>query len=89
MLPSNNYRRQSSFNIKAVVLILIICKDLRNWQNVNLNFSFFTVFLKNRNIISKIKRSKVKDYAALKVIEDPEQPNLECLMTFFGKFGSF
>ena len=27
---------------------------------------FFTVFLKNRNIISKIKRSKVTDYAALK-----------------------
>ena len=25
----------------------------------------FTVFLKNRNIISKIKRSKVTDYAAL------------------------
>ena len=28
---------------------------------------FFTVFLKNRNIISKIKRSKVTDYAALSV----------------------
>ena len=27
--------------------------------------AFFTVFLKNRNIISKIKRSKVTDYAAL------------------------
>ena len=26
---------------------------------------FFTVFLKNRNIRSKIKRSKVTDYAAL------------------------
>ena len=26
---------------------------------------FFAVFLKNRNIISKIKRSKVTDYAAL------------------------
>ena len=26
---------------------------------------FFTVFLKNRNNISKIKRSKVTDYAAL------------------------
>ena len=25
----------------------------------------FTVFLKNRNFISKIKRSKVTDYAAL------------------------
>ena len=28
--PSNNYR-QSSFNINAVVWILIICKDLGNW----------------------------------------------------------
>ena len=28
--PSNNYR-QSIFNINAVVLILIIFKDLRNW----------------------------------------------------------
>ena len=27
--------------------------------------SVFSVFLKNRNIISKIKRSKVTDYAAL------------------------
>ena len=27
---------------------------------------FFTVFLKNRNISSKIKRSKVTDYAALR-----------------------
>ena len=30
-----------------------------------MNFSYFTVFLKNRNISSKIKRSKVTDYAAL------------------------
>ena len=29
---------------------------------------FFTVFLKNRNIGSKIKRSKVTDYAALKLM---------------------
>ena len=56
--PSNSYR-QSIFNINAVVLILIICKDLRNWLNVYLNFSFFTVFLKYRNIISKLK---VKSY---------------------------
>ena len=27
---------------------------------------FFTVFLKNRNYISKIRRSKVTDYAALR-----------------------
>ena len=32
-----------------------------------MNFSFFTVFLKNRNISSKIKRSKVTDYAALSI----------------------
>ena len=29
-------------------------------------FVFFTVILKNRNIKSKIQRSKVTDYAALK-----------------------
>ena len=33
-----------------------------------LTFSFFTVFLKNRNISSKIKRSKVTDYAALREV---------------------
>ena len=31
-------------------------------------FEYFTVFLKNRNFISKIRRSKVTDYAALKFI---------------------
>ena len=30
-------------------------------------FEYFAVFLKNRNFISKIRRSKVTDYAALKV----------------------
>ena len=29
-------------------------------------FVYFTVFLKNRNFISKIKKSKVTDYAALR-----------------------
>ena len=29
------------------------------------DFEFFTVFLKNKNIIFKIRRSKVTDYAAL------------------------
>ena len=29
-------------------------------------FEYFTVFLKNRNFISKIRRSKVTDYAALR-----------------------
>ena len=33
--------------------------------NVYPNFSIFTLFLKNKNIISKIRRSKVTDYAAL------------------------
>ena len=33
--------------------------------NVYLNLSIFTVFLKNKNIIFKIGRSKVTDYAAL------------------------
>ena len=28
-------------------------------------FEYFTVFLKNRNFISKIKKTKVTDYAAL------------------------
>ena len=32
---------------------------------VYLNLSIFAVFLKNRNIISKIRKSKVTDYAAL------------------------
>ena len=31
------------------------------------DFWFFAVFLKNRNIISIIKRSKVTDYAALSI----------------------
>ena len=35
-------------------------------EGLYLNFSYFTVFLKNRNISSKIKRSKVTDYAALR-----------------------
>ena len=30
---------------------------------------YFTVFLKNRNLISKIGRSKVTDYAALKALK--------------------
>ena len=38
-------------------------------------FEYFTVFLKNRNFISKIRRSKVTDYAALAVII--LQPNMQ------------
>ena len=34
--------------------------------NLYVNLSNFTVFLKNRNFTSKIKRSKVTDYAPLR-----------------------
>ena len=49
--PSNN-SRLLKFNINAVVY---------------LNLSIFTVFLENKNIIFKIRRSKVTDYAALNI----------------------
>ena len=64
--PSNN-SRQLIFNINAVVLVLIICLLLRKRLNVYLHFNIFTVFLKNRNNISKMKSSKVTDYAALRM----------------------
>ena len=32
-------------------------------------FEYFTMFLNNKNIIFKIKRSKVTDYAALTVFD--------------------
>ena len=63
--PSNN-SRQLVFNRNAIILILIICKDLQKWLNVHLNFSIFTVFLNNRKVISKIRRSKVTDNTALR-----------------------
>ena len=34
-------------------------------------FEYFTVFLKNKNIIFKIRRSKVTDYAALSFFSFP------------------
>ena len=42
------------------------------------------MFLKNRNIISKIKRSKVTDYAALMIIYTMKVTFLKCqiLMSF-------
>ena len=45
--------------------------------------SIFTVFLKNKNIIFKIKRSKVTDYAALTMVLrkqnfDPNGHHLMC-----------
>ena len=38
--------------------------------NIYLDLSSFTVFLKNRNIFSKIRRSKVADYVALTLLQD-------------------
>ena len=58
--PSNN-SKQLIFNINAVVLL-----KLTEMVKCLPEFEYFTVFLKNRNFISKIKRSKVTDYAALK-----------------------
>ena len=51
-----------NFNINAVVLILIICYIYEIGKMYTRILVFFTVFLKNRNISSKIKRSKVTDY---------------------------
>ena len=57
--PSNN-SRQLIFNTNAVVLIrftkMVKCLP---------EFEYFYCNLENRNFISKIKRSKVTDYAAL------------------------
>ena len=44
-----------------------------------MNLSIFTVFLKSRNITSKIKRSKVTDYAALIIWENESFINRENL----------
>ena len=46
-------------------------------------FEIFTVFLKNRNFISKMKRSKVTDYAAL--IYTMDYPDL-LVLDFMGNF---
>ena len=51
--------------------------------NVYLNFSIFTVFLKNRNIISKMKRSKVTDYAALTIFCTCALISRDSMMIFF------
>ena len=47
-------------------------------------FEYFTVFLKNRNFTSKIKRSKVTDYAAL--IEPRREKT--CLRSFASNKGT-
>ena len=41
-------------------------------------FEYFTVFLKNRNFISKIRISKVTDYAALSIMPS----SVCCLLVF-------
>ena len=46
-------------------------------------FEYFTVFLKNKNIIFKIRRSKVTDYAALKEVKTMDMILGKC------KFPSF
>ena len=61
-----------NYLIKTGVFSLV-CNYLRPSNNsrhliVYLNFSIFNVFLKNRNIIFKMKISKVTDYAALNVV---------------------
>ena len=43
-----------------------------------MNLSIFTVFLKNRKFTSKIKRSKVTDFAALKGFSGKIRPYLSC-----------
>ena len=62
-IPLDRNSRQLIFSIIAVVLIVI--KRFTRLVNVNLNFSYITVFLKIRNIISKNRRSKVTYFAAL------------------------
>ena len=61
--PSNN-SRPLNFSINAVVEsdnLLRFTKMVKCLPE----FEYFPVFLKNKNIIFKIRRSKVADYAAL------------------------
>ena len=46
--------------------------------------SIFTVFLKNRNFISKIRISKVTDYAALNAVFKGEQEKESIMSLRFG-----
>ena len=51
-----------------------------------LNSSIFTVFLKNRNIVFKMKKSKLTDYAALKedchiIFKSDRYKSSFCLLT--------
>ena len=66
--PSNN-SRQLIFNINAVVFDSDNLLRLTKMVKCLPEFEYFAVFLKNRNFISKIIRSKVTDYAALIVLK--------------------
>ena len=59
--PSNNSRHKCSCFDRGNLL------RFTQMVNVYLYLIIFTVFLKNRNFISKIGRSKVSDYAALNI----------------------
>ena len=67
-----NYLRASN-NYRQLILTYCCCFDTDNlFRFTKLvkcipELSFFTVFLKNRNVSSKIKRSKFTDYAALSI----------------------
>ena len=56
-----------NYLIKQVCFSLVgnYSRPSNNYRQLILAFSFFTVFLKNKNIIFKFRRSKVTDYAAL------------------------
>ena len=58
--PSNNYRQ-----LKCCCFDTDNLLRLTKLEKCIPQFCFFVVYLKNRSIISKIKRSKVTDYAAL------------------------
>ena len=61
--PSNN-SRHLIFNINAVDHLLRFMKMIKCLPE----FEHFTVFLKIRNFISKIRRSKITNFAALKPV---------------------
>ena len=62
--PSKN-SRQLIFNKKLCFFNNDNVLRFMKMVKIYLNLSIFTVFLKNRNLISKIRTSKVTDYAAL------------------------
>ena len=62
-----NYLRPSNKSRKLIINVKCCCFGTNNLLLITKKgiFSIFTVFLKNRNIIFKMKKSKVTDYAAL------------------------